>query len=120
MMYYLGSHCWLWGGGGLRGTPVDSAPCGSSTRGRIPNTMRYSATYPHQIKRYRSVQIRNACSMWHCALRRWRCGRVLAAELLLLAAVLAGRSRVLALLAAAGAGAAGGQEARFLSLHPSL
>ena len=42
--------------------------------------MRYSATYPHQIKRYRSVQIRNACSMWHCALRRWRCGRVLAAE----------------------------------------
>ena len=33
MMYYLGSHCWLWGGGGLRGTPVGSAPCGSSTRG---------------------------------------------------------------------------------------
>ena len=65
----------------------------------IPKNSEYYAllaTYPHQIKRYRSIQIRNACSMWHCALRRWRCGRVLAAQLLLLAAVLAGRSRVLA------------------------
>ena len=38
---------------------------------RIPSTailyMCYSATYPHQIKRYRSIQIRSACSMWHCA-----------------------------------------------------
>ena len=30
MMYYLGSHCWLWGGGGCEALQT---PCGDSARG---------------------------------------------------------------------------------------
>ena len=33
MVYYLGSHCWLWGGVGGEALQKGSAPCGSSTRG---------------------------------------------------------------------------------------
>ena len=33
MFYYLGSHNWLWGGGGCEAFQMVPTPCGSSTRG---------------------------------------------------------------------------------------